>query len=350
MGNCGSNEKKPTAAKKQEQAAPLKVVKAGAAEHTRDIIEGLEQATKAVQAEVLMISGCQDAQTSADVSNVDAILKEKSAGAPSGAGGACTSSLLHVTGEDAANRPSWIELLQSMRAFLKEKEYKQVPQLSSTIAHSMSEKFSITGNQQGRKIAMLTGINYEGTQAELSGCANDVCRMVKYIDAHGFKEDPELMKVFLDPPQKPEGSDLSIEPQAPTRENLLAGIKWITETVREGDAVFFHYSGHGTQVPDEDGSEEDGKDEALVPMDYASLSNPRFITDDDIFKYLVSALPNGVRLFALMDCCHSGTIFDLPYTVKADDTLAAGAKINANHEAFAALHGKTVKKGNRQKK
>jgi metacaspase-1 len=29
-----------------------------------------------------------------------------------------------------------------------------------------------------------------------------------------------------------------------------------------------HYSGHGTQIPDDDGDEADGMDEALCPVDY----------------------------------------------------------------------------------
>ena len=30
-------------------------------------------------------------------------------------------------------------------------------------------------------------------------------------------------------------------------------------------------------------------------------------------------LPEGVTLTVVMDCCHSGSILDLPYTIKADE-------------------------------
>merc|ERR1712146_35080 len=41
------------------------------------------------------------------------------------------------------------------------------------------------------------------------------------------------------------------------------------------------------------------------------------IRDDTIFKIVVAPLQEGVRLTAVMDCCHSGTILDLPYCFSA---------------------------------
>jgi metacaspase-1 len=53
----------------------------------------------------------------------------------------------------------------------------------------------------------------------------------------------------------------------------------------------------------------------LVPLDYDTSGQ---IRDDDLFLTLVGKMPKGVQLTCVMDCCHSGTVLDLPYTFVAD--------------------------------
>ncbi len=60
---------------------------------------------------------------------------------------------------------------------------------------------------------------------------------------------------------------------------------------------------------------EDGYDETLVPVDYATAGQ---IRDDLLYEVLIAAIPAGVTVTCIMDCCHSGTVLDLPYQFKAD--------------------------------
>jgi len=62
-------------------------------------------------------------------------------------------------------------------------------------------------------------------------------------------------------------------------------------------------------------------DETILPCDFKSAGQ---IIDDEIHQRLVLGLPAGVKLTAVMDCCHSGTGMDLPYV--HNPSVAAGRR------------------------
>ena len=107
------------------------------------------------------------------------------------------------------------------------------------------------------------------------------------------------------------------EHMEPTRDNIIAAYQQLVADSQPGDCCFCHYSGHGGKLRDDDGDEADGYDETLVPVDYASAGQ---IRDDDIFQVLVGPMAEGVLVTSVMDCCHSGTVLDLPYRFSADDS------------------------------
>lgn len=158
----------------------------------------------------------------------------------------------------------------------------------------------------GRRKALLVGINYPRTSAELKGCINDVHRMSGLLtQTYGFPRDPGSMLVLTD--------DQSDRRFRPTRTNILEGMRWLAQGAQPGDVLFFHYSGHGAQQEDPSYSEEDGYDETICPEDFQRAG---MIVDDEIFDAMVAPLPSGVKLTAVMDCCHSGTGLDLPFELK----------------------------------
>jgi hypothetical protein len=145
-----------------------------------------------------------------------------------------------------------------------------------------------------RKRALLIGINYAGTSHALAGCINDVDSIHALLTKNGYK-DVVVMK-----------DDKSVVRKlSPTRNNIITQLKEFCRLSKPGDRSFFHYSGHGTYTFDHGGDEADKRDEAICP------SGGGVITDDEMRMYLIDRLPVNVKLFMLLDCCHSGTGADL---------------------------------------
>eukprot|EP00281_Chroomonas_sp_CCMP1168_P019422 CAMPEP_0206232774 /NCGR_PEP_ID=MMETSP0047_2-20121206/11603_1 /ASSEMBLY_ACC=CAM_ASM_000192 /TAXON_ID=195065 /ORGANISM="Chroomonas mesostigmatica_cf, Strain CCMP1168" /LENGTH=389 /DNA_ID=CAMNT_0053656549 /DNA_START=150 /DNA_END=1316 /DNA_ORIENTATION=+ len=295
-----------------QAAAPQKVARGGGG--LSDRLRGLASykapaGTPEIAAKVTMISGCADHQTSADVSDVSEFGLPSHVG-PGGAGGACTNALMHCLLKNQYGSYLTSQLLVDMRAFLRQNQYTQVPQLSTAQPMNLNEPFMIKSPHARRTKALLIGINYVGhKQGELSGCHNDVKTMQQFIVRQGFSQ--QNMKVLMDDKKH----------EAPTKANILRAFQWLIQGAQPGDALFLHYSGHGSQVRDYSGDEADGYDSTLVPVDYESAGQ---IVDDDLLADVIMPLPAGVEMFCVMDCCHSGTILDLPYQVTLDgDTTQA---------------------------
>ena len=109
----------------------------------------------------------------------------------------------------------------------------------------------------GEKRAVLVGINYPGTKAELKGCHNDVARMRRcLVERFGFDESG--IRVLVDDGSGPQ----------PTGANIRRELQRLVGDAAPGDLLFFHYSGHGARLPAETGQDDDtGYDECIVPCD-----------------------------------------------------------------------------------
>lgn len=156
-------------------------------------------------------------------------------------------------------------------------------------------------NCTGRRKALLIGINYFGSDGELRGCINDVRNVSAFLmERYGYRR--EDMITLTDDEQNPV--------LQPTKDNILRAMQWLVADAQPNDALFLHYSGHGGQTEDLDGDEEDGFDEVIYPVDFKSAGH---IVDDQIHDIVVKPLQPGVRLTAIFDSCHSGSVMDLPY-------------------------------------
>jgi len=171
--------------------------------------------------------------------------------------------------------------------------------------------------------ALLIGINYINKPYELKGCINDANYLMRFLkENYDFK--PENCKVMTD--------DSEDETLIPTKENIINAMEWLIKDAKAGDSLFFHYSGHGLSIVDEDGDEIDGMDESILPVDYEENG---VILDDEINELIVKPLPKGCLLTALADCCHSGTVFDLPYLYSTNGKIESVEEIDEDYKEIS---------------
>jgi hypothetical protein len=138
--------------------------------------------------------------------------------------------------------------------------------------------------------ALLVGINdYPGYQNDLQGCVNDITNVYDV-----------LVKYFSFAP-----ADIVLLSDSRARKGaILDALKTMVSGGKDGDSLVFHFSGHGSQVPDVEGDEEDGKDEVICPFDFDWSTG--LIKDDDLAG-LIAGMKKGVHLEVILDSCHSGT-------------------------------------------
>lgn len=156
------------------------------------------------------------------------------------------------------------------------------------------------------KRALLIGINYIGTPSELRGCIIDV-KNIKNLLMTNFNYLNTNIVMLTD----------DVAP-FPTKQNIMNEITKVVALTKPGDVLFIHYSGHGSQVLDTNGDEWRNvetryRDDVLCPCDYVTAG---YIVDDTLKDILVNKIPKGAKLRAFFDCCHSGTMLDLPYMLR----------------------------------
>ncbi|TFG95767.1 caspase family protein [Candidatus Thorarchaeota archaeon] len=139
--------------------------------------------------------------------------------------------------------------------------------------------------------ALIVGIN-KYPSSPLQGCVNDAMDMEAMLKQHFGFSDIQML----------------LDGQATTA-NMKSGLTWLVTGAQPGDVLFFHYSGHGSQIRDtsDPDVEVDGLDEIICPVDLDW--NTKLITDD-YMKWVFDQVPAGVNLTVFLDCCNSGTALD----------------------------------------
>jgi uncharacterized caspase-like protein len=135
--------------------------------------------------------------------------------------------------------------------------------------------------------ALLVGINQYREQP-LRGCVNDVEDVEQFlVEKCGFEK--AHIRALTDA-------------QA-TAENIKRGLDdWLLHGAAAGDRLLFHYSGHGSLLPGEDGNIHD----VICPVDF-DFTEAHSLSDAD-FRKVFSVIPEGVQFNWNSDSCHSGDL------------------------------------------
>ncbi len=101
-----------------------------------------------------------------------------------------------------------------------------------------------------------------------------------------------------------------------TRVGIMAAFDTLIGLTGRGDIVYFHFSGHGQQITDDDGDEVDGYDEALIPYDAPRYfrrgvyEGENHLRDDKVGEFLErlrKRTGSEGSVLVTLDACHSGT-------------------------------------------
>lgn len=167
------------------------------------------------------------------------------------------------------------------------------------------------------KRALLVGISDYGNAMEdpnrwanISG-ANDITLLTPAFKAQGF-------------------SVTSLVDSEATHAGITKALDKLAKESKKVDLVYIHFSMHGQPFEDLNGDEEDGWDEALIPVDAEMLyaegvyEGNNHLLDDELevyFNDIRNKLGSDGQLLVILDACHSGT------ASRGDDDHIRGTRV-----------------------
>jgi hypothetical protein len=166
------------------------------------------------------------------------------------------------------------------------------------------------------KALIIGTTSYASEQNNLPGIDLDIAEMERVARKLGFSKDNiRTLK----------GKEVTLGNIKYHFESFLA------KDVAPNDTVMIYYSGHGVQVPDKNGDESDGADEAISLYNLSAVYDDSVeggiawngvLVDDQLADLLGSLVSDNV--IVIVDACHSGTITRSFTGTAAAKTLAYG--------------------------
>ena len=244
--------------------------------------------------------------------------------------------------------PEWVKYNKSFLAppFFYSEEYNQLFKFNEysreSIEFERAQEQIPTPEQILTPKVLIVSCEYRGTDFTLNGCINDAEKFRNYIlsihpnaDITYLNDTPELHNYNPNLPVDANGRWPSYEdPTFPSREVVLKNLMNLCKA--PNPLKFLFLAGHGGSADDIPAPIEstmidiDSNGVVKNTTTVADIENPKrkstfyfcntygemlqdsALYDTDIYKAL-TYVTNDQRMYVFTDCCHSGTILNLPY-------------------------------------
>ena len=156
-----------------------------------------------------------------------------------------------------------------------------------------------------KKRALLIGINYDDDQYkddDLNGCVNDLNNLKQFLKERCGFEDEDIITLVNN-----EATKEAIEME-------ILNLSYFSFS-NPGANIWLSYSGHGTRFV----IDHSRTTEVLCPSDYLHKG---VIYDSWLKTNFVDVLHIDTNAFVLMDCCNSGSNFNLPFRYDIIDRVS----------------------------
>jgi hypothetical protein len=176
--------------------------------------------------------------------------------------------------------------------------------------------------RQPRGMSIHVGLNrvdpgHYGDEFELASCVNDARKMCDIAEGIGYET-------------------VTLEDDQATTSAFTGFMRSAISELYTGDSLLVTFSGHGSQIPNLSAdAEADNLDETLCFYDRMFL--------DDEFYALLGQFRDGVRVHAVFDSCHSGTVAKDPFEQETSKSLEREKYKKKTLESLQSSDGATEK-------
>ena len=170
-----------------------------------------------------------------------------------------------------------------------------------------------------------------------------------WTQIHGNNDMPIIRQWLLSNQFKENNISILRDSEA-THDAIIKEFNCLIDNIDKNDIVYIHFSGHGQQITDLNGDENDGYDEAWIPFDaYKEYKEnvymgEKHIVDDNLNELLTkirTKIGDNGKIVVVSDACHSGSgtrsedVDEEIYVRGVNDKFLIPSRFACNNESYA---------------